>query len=114
MSQERLLAISNSEQAHSGIIFKCSWHGEVDIAIFRHGEPHVVRVAVDCLLSTTEHQKILLISRGSYLSEDLEVGIGPVVAAVTTVHSSMDEDCPRTGGDDTGDGEGDSTSFLQI
>ena len=107
------LAISNSKQAHSSIVSMCSWYSEVDPAILRHGEPHVVRVGVICNLVPTVHQKIFLVSRGSYLSEDLEVVIRSPVA-ISTKHSSMDEHFPGIGGDDAGDGVGDSTSMLQV
>ena len=107
------LAISNGKQAHSSIVSMCSWHSEVDPAILRHGEPHVVRVGVNCILVPRVHQKISLVSCGSYLSEDLEVVIRSPVAS-STVHSSMNEDCPGTGGDDAGDGVGDSTRMLQV
>ena len=100
------LAISNCKKTHSCIITMCSWHGEVDPAIRRHGKPHVVRVGVVSTLVPAVHQKVFLISRGSYLSKEFKVMVWPSVA-VSTEHSSMDEHLPGSGGDHTGDGEGD-------
>ena len=90
---EWLLAISNGKETSPGISTMGSWHGEVDPAISRHGEPHVVRVGVDGSLVPGMDHEVLFISVSSYLSEYLEVVVRASVAA-TTEHSSMDEHLP--------------------
>ena len=68
----------------------CSWHGEVDHAISRHGEPHVVRVGVDGSLVPGVESEELLVFLSSYLSVYLEVMVRSSVA-ISTVGSNKDE-----------------------
>ena len=44
------LSIANGKETCSNIATMCSWYSEVDPAIRRHREPHVVRVSVVCSL----------------------------------------------------------------
>ena len=99
-----MLAISNGKKANSSITAMCCRYSEVDPLISRHGEPHVVRVGVVCILGPAVYQKIFLISSGSYLSEEFEIVVGPPVAA-STIDPSMDENLPSTGRDHIGNGE---------
>ena len=85
----------------------CSWHGEVDPAIRRHGEPHIVRVGVDGALRPRCDVEVLLVSCGSNLSEEFDILVRAIVT-ISTIHSGMDEHLPCRGWDHTGDGEGDS------
>ena len=62
------LAISNSEQARSSITSMCSWYGEVDPAILRHGEPHVVRVGVVCILVPSSSAKLMYSCSSTFTS----------------------------------------------
>ena len=73
----------------------CSWYSEVDSAIGRHGEPHVVRVSVVCILIPRVNEQILFISVGSYLSKDLQVMIRSVVTCAT-IHPGMNKHLPSS------------------
>ena len=72
-----------------------SWDSEVDPAIRRHGEPHVVRVGVDSRLSPRVSHEIFLISCVLYLREDLNVVIGTVVT-MPKINPSINEDLLST------------------
>ena len=96
------LAISNGEKLGSRIGTMCVGYSEVDHAISRHREPHVVRVGVERILWMATRHKILLVPTISYLSEDFEVMVRPM-HGVSTPEPSMNEHLPGTGGDHTGD-----------
>ena len=91
----------------------CNWYSDVDQAIFGHGEPHVVRVGSNCIHGIRVQQKIFLVLRVSYLSEDLDIVYEYSVAG-STVHSSINEDFTGIGGNDAGDSIGGSTSTQKI
>ena len=80
------------------------WYGEIDSAIRRHGEPHVVRVGVVCILIPRVDEEVLLISTGTYLSEYLEVVVRTLIT-IPTVHSSMNEHFSSSGRNDAGNSE---------
>ena len=93
----------------------CSWHSKVDPAIRRHGEPHVVRVGI--VMGRTSRPRVevnvLHIFSGAYLSEYFEVvfrSLGVASISDSDVHKHL----PGSGGDHTGDGEGEGTSVLEI
>ncbi len=111
--QQLMLAVSNGEEAYSCINSMSSWDSEVDPAIRRHGEPHVVRVGVVSILIPRVHQQIFLISIASDFCEYLEVMVGSSVTSATE-YSSMNEDFISTGGNHTGNGEGRGGSMSKI
>ena len=80
-----LLTISNCEKTCCCMNTMCSWHSEVDPAIRRHGEPHVVRVGVDGILTPRFKVEVLFICCGSNLSEEFDILVGAIVT-MSTVH----------------------------
>ena len=90
-----VLAISNGKEFGSGISSMSSWDGEVDPAIRRHGEPHVVRVGVDSRLSPRVSHEIFLILSVLYLRKDLDVVIGTIVT-IPKMNPSKNEDLLST------------------
>ena len=62
----------------------------MDQAIGRHGEPHVVRVSVKCILRIGEDHEILLVSVCFDLSEDLQV-LERSIVAESSIKTSMNK-----------------------
>lgn len=79
-------------------------YSEIDQAIRRHGEPHVVRVSIVCTLIPGVDKEILFISIGAYLSEYLEVVVWTPITRPTE-YSSMNEYLSCSGWNDAGDSE---------